>query len=68
MPNSALWDYRRVAYKLAIGTTPFNMMFGLDAMLPIEFLIPTLKVSKELERTGHELSHRLTELEQLDEF
>ena len=65
--NSALWDYR-VAYKTAIGTTPFNMVFGLDAILPIEFLIPTLRVAKELEWTGHELSNRLTELEQLDEF
>ena len=65
--NSALWAYR-VAFKTTIGTTPFNMVFGLDAILPIEFLIPTLRVAKELEWTGHELSNRLTELEQLDEF
>ena len=44
------------------------MVFGLDAILPIEFLIPTLRVAKELEWIGHELSNRLTELEQLDEF
>ena len=44
------------------------MVFGLDAILPIEFLIPTLRVAKELEWTGHKLSNRLTELEQLDEF
>ena len=43
--NSALWAYR-VAYKTAIGTTPFNLVFGLDAILPIEFLIPTLRVAK----------------------
>ena len=48
--NSSLWAYR-VAYKSAIGTTPFNMVFGLDAILPIEFLIPTLRVTKELEWT-----------------
>ena len=64
---SVLWAYR-VAYKTAIGTTPFNLVFGLDAILPMEFLIPTLRVAKELEWTGHELSHRITELEQLDEF
>lgn len=34
----------------------------------MEFLIPTLRVAKSLEWTGHELSHRLMELEQLDEF
>ena len=44
------------------------MVFGLDAILPLEFLVPTLRVAKELEWTGHEFSHRLEELEQLDEF
>ena len=63
---SVLWAYR-VAYKTSIGTTPFNMVFGLDTILPIEFLIPTLRVAKELEWTGHELSERLNELEKLDE-
>ena len=65
--HSAIWAYR-VAYKTAIGTTPFNLVFGLDAILPIEFLIPTLRVAKELEWTGHELSERLDDLEKLDEF
>ena len=64
--NAALWAYR-VAFKTAIGTTPFNLVFGLDAILPMEFLIPTLRVAKELEWTGHEFSQRLDQLEQLDE-
>ena len=65
--HSAIWAYR-VAYKIAIGTTPFNLVFGLDAILPIEFLKPTLRVAKVLEWTGHELSKRLDDLEKLDEF
>ena len=64
--HAALWAYR-VAYKTSIGTTPFNMVFGLDAILPMEFLIPTLCVAKELKWMGHELSERLDELEKLDE-
>ena len=56
--QSALWAYR-VAYKTALGTTPFNMVFGLDAILPLEFLIPTLRVAKELEWNGHEFLKRL---------
>ena len=63
---SVLWAYR-VAYKTTIGTTPFNMVFGLDAILPMEFLIPTLRVAKNLEWNGHELTERLDELEKLDE-
>ncbi|MCO5577836.1 hypothetical protein L7F22_049587 [Adiantum nelumboides] len=64
--HSALWAYR-VAYKISIGTTPFNMVYGIQAILPLEFLIPTLRVAKELEWTGHELSEQLEILEKLDE-
>ena len=39
---SILWAYR-VAYKTVLGTDmPFNMVYGLDAILPLEFFIPTL--------------------------
>ena len=62
----ALWAYR-VAFKTALGTTPYNMVFGLDAILPLEFLILTLRVAKELEWNGHEFSKRLDKLEKLDE-
>ena len=64
--HSVLWAYR-TAYKTAIGTTPFDLVFGMNAILPIEFLIPTLRVAKELEWTGHELSERVDQLERLDE-
>ncbi|MCO5606926.1 hypothetical protein L7F22_061117 [Adiantum nelumboides] len=64
--HSALWAYR-VAYKTSIGTTPFNMVYGIQAILPLEFLIPTLQVAKELEWTGHESSEQLEVLEKLDE-
>ena len=43
------------------------MVFGLDAILPMEFLIPTLRVAKSLEWMGQELSERIDELEKLDE-
>ena len=39
--HSALWAYC-VAYKTSTGTTPFNMVYGLDAILPMKFLLPTL--------------------------
>ena len=61
-----LWAYR-CACKKAIDTTPFNLVFGLDAILPIEFLIPTLRVAQALQWTGHELFDRIEELEILDE-
>ncbi|MCO5548151.1 hypothetical protein L7F22_001609 [Adiantum nelumboides] len=64
--HSALWAYQ-VAYKTSIDTTPFNMVYGIQAILPLEFLIPTLQVAKDLEWTVHELSEQLEILEKLDE-
>ncbi|MCO5592752.1 hypothetical protein L7F22_046755 [Adiantum nelumboides] len=64
--HSALWAYR-VAYKTSISTTPFNMVYGIQAILPLEFLIPTLRVAKELEWAGHELFEQIEVLEKLDE-
>ena len=61
-----LWAYH-TSYKTSIGTTPYNLVFGLDAILPIEFLVPTLRVAQSLGWTGHELSDRIDHLEQLDE-
>ena len=66
MLQSALWAYR-VAYKSSTGTTPFNLAYGMNAVLPMDFLIPTLRVAKNLEWTGHDLSQRIDDLEKLDE-
>ena len=65
--HAALWAYR-VAYKPKLHTTPFNLVFGLNAILPIEFLMPTLRIANELEWNGHELSDRVNELEKLGEL
>ena len=46
--HSVLWAYQ-CAYKTTIDTTPFNLVYGLDVILPIEFLIPTLRVAQKLE-------------------
>lgn len=44
---SVLWAYR-IAYKTAIGSIPFELVYGLNAVLPIEFLMPTLRVAAGL--------------------
>ena len=46
---------------------PFELTYRLNVVLPIEFLVQTLHVTKELEWTGHELSLWVDELENLDE-
>ena len=41
--------------------------FGLNAITPLDYLVPTLRVAHDLEWTGHELSAWIDELEALDE-
>ena len=41
--QSALWAYR-TTYKTSIRTTPFRLAFGLEAVMPIEFQIPSLRI------------------------
>ena len=63
--HSVIWAYK-IAYKIAIGMTPYDLIFSLNAILPIEFLLPTLRVAQELNWTGHELLARIDDLEKLD--
>ena len=41
--QSALWAYRTY-FKTSIQSTPFRMAFGLEAVMPIEFQVPSLRV------------------------
>ena len=34
--HSTIWAYW-VAYKTLIETTPFNMVYGLDAIIPMDY-------------------------------
>ena len=43
------------------------MVFGLDAILPLEFLLSNLRVDKELEWIQHKISLRMDKLKRLDE-
>lgn len=63
----ALWAYR-TTYKVTTKYTPFQLVYGQEAILPIEFEIPTLRIAIE-NRLGDvdSLQDRLTKLESLDE-
>jgi transposase InsO family protein len=63
---SALWAYR-TSVKSATGFTPFQLLYGLEAILSIECEIPSLKlVVKLLPNTSVE-EERLSYLMQLDQ-
>ena len=65
--TAALWAYR-TTYKVTTRMTPFALMYGLEAILPIEFEIQSLRlaISERLD-TSDSLKARLTGLEALNE-
>jgi hypothetical protein len=63
---SALWAYR-TSVRNATGFTPFHLVFGLEAVLPIECEIPSLKIAVELLPNTTSEEERFLYLMQLDE-
>ena len=62
----ALWAYR-TAYKVATHCTPFSLAFRLEAVMPMEFLVPSLRVVVQERLSEESLAERLVDLEQLEE-
>jgi hypothetical protein len=44
--HSALWAYW-TSYKTSIRSTPFRMAFGLEAVMPSEFIVLSLRIQSE---------------------
>jgi hypothetical protein len=63
---SALWAYR-TSVKSAMGFTPFQLVYGIEVILPIECEIPSLKLAVELLPNTSAEEERLLYLMQLDE-
>jgi transposase InsO family protein len=63
---SALWAYR-TSVKSATGFTPFRLVYGMEAILPIECEIPSLKLVVELLPNTFAEEERLLYLMRLDE-
>eukprot|EP00253_Pinus_taeda_P010386 PITA_10386 len=65
--KDALWAYR-ITWKNTTGFSPYQLVYGKEALLPIEFQIQTYRLAVEL---GLDLTEtqqqRIMELNQLDE-
>jgi hypothetical protein len=66
MLYSTLWAYR-TSVKTSTSFSPFQLVYGLEAILPIECHIPFLKLAVELLSDTSPLEERLLYLEHLDE-
>ena len=65
--GECLWAYRTTV-RTSTKTTPFSLVYGCEAVLPLEIQIPSLCVALTTEMTNEEKHQlRLQELEALDD-
>ena len=62
---SALWAYRTLV-KTSTGFTPFHLVYGKEALLPIEVELPAVKLLEKLLGPNHDaLTERLLHMQQV---
>lgn len=65
--NEALWAYR-TTYRTPTQATPYSLVFGTEAILPLEVEIPSLRIAINEELSKEEqVRLRLEELDASDE-
>src|ERR1051325_2764656 len=65
--GEALWAYR-TTHQTPTGVTPYSLVFGVEAVLPLERELPSLRMAiQELLTTEENARLRLEELQALDE-
>ena len=64
---SALWSYR-TSFRTFIGATPYSLVYGMEAVLPVEIEIGSLRVALEHQISETEwFQSRYDQLNLLDE-
>jgi transposase InsO family protein len=63
-----LWAYRTNCKKLTLQT-PFKLVYGLEAVVPMEYLVPSLRIATftDMDDTGA-IQERLAQLVELEEY
>ena len=62
MLSPSLWDYRTI-FKTATSFSPYQLVHGVESILPVECEIPYLKVAVEISLDTFALEEHLVHLE-----
>ena len=62
-----LWAYRTTCKK-STGQTPFRLAYGQEAMMPMEYIVPSLKIAALIDMEDEDtVNERLLNLVELEE-
>jgi hypothetical protein len=56
-----------IAYKVAIGYTPYQLVYGLHPLMPTKYIVPIVGGNERDSIPMRVLTSRITELEKLQE-
>jgi hypothetical protein len=57
----------RITTKTSTGKTPFELVYGLEAKLPVNLQIPILRFAQQYTTDGEAIQGRINQLIELDE-
>ena len=66
MLKYALWD-DRITIKKAIGTSPFQLVYGTDVVFPVPLGIPVMKFLHDSQEESRDIQRRIYALIELQQ-